>query len=301
MKVAANGDISLSDNTATGLVFANRTGGTIRTEEATITGRLKAGTAGTFNLTYTVVDGDRNVKGECTSANTPPDCDTATVDVTLMVAVPKLTLTANAGDVKNNDGVLLLQDVALDTAMTLPTEAKMSDVSGSANISRELKAYLALDSSGSTGKTAEDALVVGEGSAQSDGLTYLPGLIYTAATGTLADESLVAGTLTGTPTAEAAGTWVLIYTVTDNNDTPDDTADDLVQKIVFAVRVEAASVPDLADVREGELSGKTFNYLVGDTVGTSSNMGFLMPVVTGGNRGVTESLGRIAHPPAAAM
>ena len=123
--VATSGAISLSGTpaTSTGLMFNKRADG----NPATITGRLNAGTAGTFNLTYTVVDGDRNVKGECTSANTPPDCDTATVDLTLMVTDPMISLAPvdGVGNVADKEAVLLVQDEALlGTAMTLPMVGK---------------------------------------------------------------------------------------------------------------------------------------------------------------------------------
>ena len=265
--VGVSGSDILTDGTkpatTSGLRFTNRTVGMngAAGTAATITGIPTV--AGTFVLKYKVVDGDRNVKSS----------DTEMVPVTLTVAVPKLTLTDNEGDVAGNEMVWLVQGV--DTAMTLPTETEMSNVSGSGNISRVLKAHLALSSSGMlTGNLP--AVVM-------DSNAALPGLTYTAHSGS------TAGTLTGKPTP-AAGIWTMTYIVTDNNGTPEDTSDDLVQTIDFGVGVVADSVPDLANGREEELSDQTFNYLVGDTVGASSNMKFLLPVVTGGNGEVTERL-----------
>ena len=75
------------DTTDSGLVFAGRTGigaGGV----ATITGT--PGVAGTFALTYTVVDDDTNEMSCPLPPATPPsDCDTATVSVTLTVQYPE--------------------------------------------------------------------------------------------------------------------------------------------------------------------------------------------------------------------
>ena len=146
--VATGGAISLTDNnnnttTPTGLMFTQRTGDGAG-KEATITGTLAAGTAGTFNLTYTVVDGDRNVKGKCTSANTPVDCDTATVDVTLTVTDPMISLAG--GNLPDTDPVVLEKGVDLTAAITLPMVG--GNVSAPGNITRVLTSKRTHDVSG---------------------------------------------------------------------------------------------------------------------------------------------------------
>ena len=86
------GDISLSDNTVSGLTFNQRTPATMMTPaaRATITGTPKVN--GIFKLNYTVADGDNN-EVPCTINRNPPatppaNCDTAIVPVTLTVVFP---------------------------------------------------------------------------------------------------------------------------------------------------------------------------------------------------------------------
>ena len=277
------GLITLSNGNTTGLRFTQRAGDGAG-KEATIEGTLAAGTAGTFNLTYTVVDGDRNVKGECTSANTPPDCDTATVSVTLMVTDPMISLAPDdgvVGVVADKDAVLLVQDEALlGTAMTLPMVGGNVSDSGNTNtnITYVLTSEKTHDGSGteivSSTPTPVDASTAA-----------LPGLTYAADTG------MVAGKLTGTPTE--AGTWKLTYTVTDDNGTttgPNHADDDLPASITFTVQVVTDDMPVLESVRNGDLSGMTFNRVTGGTVGADEDTAFALPVFTGGNGDKAESL-----------
>ena len=117
-----------------------------------------------------------------------------------------------------------------------------------------------------------------------DTAAALPGLTYAADTG------MVAGKLTGTPTA--AGTWKLTYTVTDNNGTPEDTSDDLTpDAFTFTVQVVMDDMPVLESVRDGELSGKIFNRVTGGAVGADATTAFALPEITDDGYGdKTESL-----------
>ena len=229
-----------------------------------------------------MVDGDRNVKGKCTSANTPPDCDTATVSVTLMVKDPMISLAPVDGDgnVADKEAVLLVQDEALlGTAMTLPmVDGHLSDSGNTnTNITYVLTSEKTHDGSRTEIASPETKPVV-------DTAAALPGLTYAADTG------MVAGKLTGTPTA--AGTWKLTYTVTDNNGTPEDTSDDLTPdaSFTFTVQVVMDDMPVLESVRNGDLSGMTFNRVTGGTVGADEDTAFALPGFTGGNGDKAESL-----------
>ena len=259
---ATFGAISLSDATATGLTFNQRTGDG-SSNVATITGTPRV--TGTFDLEYKVVDGDSS-EVECTSANTPAGCDTVMVSVTLTVAAPTLALT---GDLADDADLVLEQSAALSSPIVLPRVT--SGASAPANISYVLTSTQMADGSGA-------APVV-------DTAAALPGLTYAEDTGS------TAGRLLGAPSA--VGTWTLTYTATDNNgtttgDTP--TADDATDSISFTVEVVADSAPDLADTRETALKGKSFDYVTGGTVGVDASTAFALPAFTGGNGTRTESL-----------
>ena len=244
------GAISLSDNTASGLTFNQRTGDGSN-KQATITGAPTM--AGTFDLTYKVVDGDS---------------DEVTVSVKLVVTDPVLSLTG--GNVANSAAVVLKQGVALSEADIILPQVT-GNVSASENISYVLTSTQMTDGSGAV--------------AVADGSTAVAGLTYTA------DDGTDAGTLSGTPTT--AGTWTLTYEMTDDNGTTTGATaaiDDVERKIGFTVQVVTDSAPDLADTRETALSGQTLAYLNGDTVGADSTTAFALPGFTGGNGTVTEAL-----------
>ena len=257
--VAADGAISLSDGGASGLTFVAMTEGA-----ATIKGAPTV--AGVFDLDYKVVDGDLNTL-DCVSANSPSGCDTAMVSVTVTVTDPTLSLAG--GNVANAAAVVLQRDLALSVApITLPRAT--GDLSNTANISYALTSSQTVNSAGATINNPPVATVAG-------GAAALAGLTYTA------DDGTDAGSLAGTPTA--AGTWTLTYTVTDNNGSAGNTADDKEASISFTVQVVADSTLTLA-----ALSSSSFNYLDGDTVGADSSTAFALPGITGGNTPIVESL-----------
>ena len=252
------GAISLSDATATGLTFNQRTGDG-SSNVATITGTPRV--TGTFVLEYKVVDGDSN-EVECTSANTPSGCDTVMVSVTLTVAAPTLALT---GDLADDADLVLEQSAALSSPIVLPRVT--SGASAPANISYVLTSTQMADGSGAA--------------PVADTAAALPGLTYAEDTGS------TAGRLLGAPSA--VGTWALTYTATDNNGSAA-AADDATDSISFTVEVVADGAPDLADTRETALKGKSFDYVTGGTVGVDASTAFALPAFTGGNGTRTESL-----------
>ena len=261
---ATSGAISLSDGGASGLTFVAMADGA-----ATIKGAPTV--AGVFDLDYKVVDGDLNDAGLRRRRTAPSSCDTAMVSVTVTVTDPTLSLAG--GNVANAAAVVLEQDLALSVAaITLPRAT--GDLSNTANISYALTSSQTVNSAGATINNPPVATVAG-------GAAALAGLTYTA------DDGSTAGSLAGTPTA--AGTWALTYTVTDDNGTTTGagtpTADDKEASISFTVQVVADSTLTLA-----ALSGSSFNYLDGDTVGADSSTAFALPGITGGNTPIVESL-----------
>ena len=235
-----------------GLTFNGRTS----SKPASITGTPSVD--GTFDLTYTVMDGDGN---------------TVSVDLTLTVTLRQVAL--YGGTVRDAETITLKQGQALTVApITLPRTVGAGGVFLSpANLGYVLKSSQTVDSSGATIGTPSSTTVA----ASSDAL---PGLTYTANTGN------TAGKLSGTPSD--LGTWALVYEVTDRSvqSQPKD-------NITVTVEVVADSAPDLADTREAELTASNttpFEYVTGVAVGADSSTAFALPGFTGGSGSITQSL-----------
>ena len=243
------------DTTDSGLVFAGRTGAGAGAV-ATITGTPSV--TGTFSLTYRVSDGDSN-----TSAST----DEATVAVTLTVTDPALTL---AGGVADGAGILLKREAstALTTAISLP---RVSTPVGA--VTYVLKATQTHDSSGAI-STPSEATVATTAAAAPAGLTYT------------ADSGSAAGKLAGTPST--AGIWTLTYEAMDAGGAG--SGDDKTDSIGFTLSVVADSAPVMDATRKSALSAAPFTYPPGAIVGADADTAFALPVVTGGNGTVAETL-----------
>ena len=106
------------------------------------------------------------------------------------------------------------------------------------------------------------------------------GLTYTA------DSGSAAGKLAGTPST--AGIWTLTYEAMDAGGAG--SGDDKTDSIGFTLSVVADSAPVMDATRKSALSAAPFTYPPGAIVGADAATAFALPVVTGGNGTVAETL-----------
>ena len=261
ISLAADNKILLRGGTDSGLTFTARGD----SGAATISG--KPSQLGTFTLTYSVRDDDNNVQAS----------DTASTSLTLAITPAALQL---GGGIADSTTVDLAKDSPLTTSITLPQVT--GGASAAANLSRTLTAQQTADSNGAIASPQAPATVASAAEA-------IPGLTYTALS--TSGATTTPGTLAGTP--DTSGTWLLAYSIVDNNGTTGagNAVDDLSASINFTLKVLDNDAPSLQT-----LSNYSFSYTVADPVGADADTPFALPAISGGNGAVSDSISTSCAP-----
>ena len=267
-----DGDISLDDNnqiifadgtTESGLTFTPRTGGNTPTA-ASIGGRPEH--LGTFTFTYSVGDSDSNTA----------DSDRA--------EAPSMTLTITQADIDLSGGIAdgaavdLIKDIRLSNNITLP--AVSSGASADDNLNYSLTAQQTANSAGTIDpSTRLDPATITTATAA------IPGLTYTADSSS--GGTTTAGFLDGTPSAN--GTWLLVYSIVDDNGSPDP-GDDASDSISFSLSVVTANTLSLAASSQSDFQDPAATVIVDDPAGADADTPLPMPAISGGYGALTQSL-----------